>query len=131
MGTQEQMYPPMPHARGNLAMKDCPSRMVLDHLTSRWGILVIVALLDGTHRFSVLYRRIVGVSEKMLAQNLQALEADGFVLREVTPTVPPRVDYSLTPMGVEVATHVKQLTNWVEANVSSVMEARSSKAAAA
>ena len=123
MLTQERKYPPM-HMRGDLSMKICPSRTVLDHLTSRWGMLVMIALLDGTHRFSELARRIQGVSEKMLAQNLQVLESDGFVRREVTPTIPPRVDYSLTPMGEDVAGHVKSLTGWVEKNLPKVMKAR-------
>ena len=58
--------------------------------------------------------RSAGVSEKMLAQTLQALERDGFVLREAQPVIPPRVDYSLTPMGREVAGHVRALTDWIE-----------------
>ena len=70
--------------RGDLYNADCPSRSVLDHVTSRWGSLVLILLLKGTHRFSELARGIGGVSEKMLAQSLQALEADGFVLRRST-----------------------------------------------
>src|SRR4051812_23096496 len=92
--------------RGNLYAPACPSRVVLEHVTSRWGVLVLVALLEQTHRFSELRRKVAGVSEKMLAQTLQALETDGFVLREVFPVIPPRVDYSLTPLGREVAGHV-------------------------
>jgi DNA-binding HxlR family transcriptional regulator len=85
--------------RGQLFAADCPSRGVLDHVTSRWGVLALVALRDGTLRFSELRRRIGGVSEKMLAQTLQALEEDGFVLRTAHPEVPPRVDYRLTPLA--------------------------------
>jgi len=84
----------------------------------------MIALLDGTHRFSVLGRRVSGVSEKMLAQSLQSLEADGFVSRKVYPTIPPRVEYSLTPMGHEVAEHLQRLTDWVEKSVPKVMKAR-------
>jgi DNA-binding HxlR family transcriptional regulator len=112
-------------ARGNVSDKMCPSRMVLDHLTSRWGILILLALLEGTHRFSVLGRRIGGVSEKMLAQTLQVLEADGFVLRTVYPTVPPRVEYSLTSTGRQAAKRLKVLTDWVEENAPQVMQVRS------
>src|SRR4030095_1339238 len=79
----------------------CPSRGVLEHVTSRWGILVLAVLLDGTRRFSELRRTIGGVSEKMLAQTLQTLERDGFVHREAHPVIPPRVDYSLTDLGAE------------------------------
>lgn len=110
--------------RGDLYAPACPSRGVLDHVTSRWGVLVLVALLEGTHRFSELRRKVAGVSEKMLAQTLQALEQDGFVLREVFPVIPPRVDYSLTPMGREVAERIKGLTMWIEDNIPRIMTAR-------
>ncbi len=93
---------------------ECPSRAVLGHLTSRWGVLVMIALLTGTHRFSVLRRRIGGVSERMLAQTLQQLEADGFVRRVALDVVPPHVEYSLTPLGKEAAQHVAALAHWVE-----------------
>ncbi|MBB5342995.1 winged helix-turn-helix transcriptional regulator [Tunturibacter empetritectus] len=110
--------------KGNLYDPHCPSRVVLDHITSRWGSLVLLTLLDGTQRFSELVRGIGGVSEKMLAQSLKALEADGLVLRTVYPTIPPKVEYSLTSLGSEVAEHIKTLTNWVEDNVSEVMRHR-------
>jgi DNA-binding HxlR family transcriptional regulator len=110
--------------RGNLHDANCPSRIVLDHITSRWGSLVLLTLLDGTQRFSELVRGIGGVSEKMLAQSLKALEADGLVLRTVYPTIPPKVEYSLTNLGTEVAEHIKALTNWVEDNVSEIMRYR-------
>ncbi len=114
--------------RGDVYLADCPSRGVLDHVTSRWGSLVLLVLLERTHRFSELARTIGGVSDKMLAQSLQALEADGFVLRTVYPTVPPKVEYGLTPMGRQVADHVRALTNWVEENVSEVMVVRARRA---
>lgn len=110
--------------RGDLYAPACPSRGVLDHVTSRWGVLVLVTLLQGTHRFSELRRTVAGVSEKMLAQTLQALEQDGFVLREVYPVIPPRVDYSLTPMGREVAERIKGLTGWIEDNLARIVTAR-------
>ncbi|ADO74840.1 winged helix-turn-helix transcriptional regulator [Stigmatella aurantiaca] len=110
--------------RGDLYAVECPSRGVLEHVTSRWGVLVLVALLDDTHRFSELRRKVAGVSEKMLAQTLHALEDDGFVLRESYPVIPPRVDYSLTPMGREVAEHVEVLTDWIEENMPRITEAR-------
>src|ERR671921_138962 len=87
----------------------CPSRVILEHVTSRWGVLVLVALLDRSYRFSELRRHIEGVSEKMLAQTLQALERDGFVHRDAKPVIPPRVDYSLTPLGQQAAAHVRAL----------------------
>jgi DNA-binding HxlR family transcriptional regulator len=110
--------------KGNLYDAGCPSRAVLDHVTSRWGSLVLGILLRGPHRFSELRRAIGGVSEKMLAQSLRALEGDGFVLRTVYPTVPPSVEYKLTEMGEEVAKHVDGLTRWVEENLPRVMRFR-------
>ncbi len=75
---------------------------MLDHVTSKWAVLVLVALRPGALRFSALRRRIGGVSEKMLAQTLRTLEGDGFVARAVAPTTPPQVSYSLTALGVEL-----------------------------
>ena len=114
---------------GNLYIADCPSRGVLDHLTSRWGSLILILLLEGTRRFSELGREIGGVSEKMLAQSLQQLEGDGLLTRTVFPTIPPKVEYSLTPLGRQAATHMKSLTDWVEANISKVLKVRAKRSA--
>jgi DNA-binding HxlR family transcriptional regulator len=103
---------------------NCPSRAVLEHLTSKWGVLVFGALLRGTRRFSELRRDIGGVSEKMLAQTLQTLERDGLVHREVRPVIPPHVDYSLTPTGRQAAKLVRSLCVWVEHNIDDVLEAQ-------
>jgi len=116
--------------KGDLYSADCPSRGVLDHVTSRWGSLVLIVLLEKTYRFSELRRKIGGVSEKMLAQTLQALEADGFLLRTVYPTIPPKVEYNLTPLGYGIAPHMKALTEWVESNLPKVMQARAKISAA-
>lgn len=123
---------PAPHVslkdrlqRGELFAADCPSRTVLKHLTSRWGVLVLVALLAGTHRFSDLRRKIGGVSEKMLAQTLQDLEGDGLVLRKSYDVVPPHVEYSLTPLGLEAAQKMEMLTDWIEISLPRIMAARS------
>ena len=115
-------------SRGDLYAADCPSRGILDHIATRWSSLILVMLLEKTHRFSELARRIGGVSERMLAHSLQALEADGFVLRVVYPTKPPKVEYSLTPLGCELAAHVQALTQWVENNVSRVLDYRKASA---
>jgi DNA-binding HxlR family transcriptional regulator len=113
--------------RGELFAVACPSRQVLQNVTSRWGVLVLVALMSGTYRFSDLRRKIGGVSEKMLAQTLQALEADGFVLRTARPVVPPHVEYSLTRMGQEVAREVESLADWIEGNLYRIMAQRQAK----
>jgi len=110
--------------RGELFSAKCPSRTILNHVTSRWGVLVLVALLEGTHRFSELRRKVGGVSEKMLAQTLQCLEKDGFVKRVSLPVVPPHVEYTLTSMGEEVSHKVESLADWIEENTSRIMKVR-------
>ncbi|MEH2922037.1 winged helix-turn-helix transcriptional regulator [Samsonia erythrinae] len=111
---------------GDVFAEKCPSRQILNHVTSRWGVLILIALLDGTHRFSQLRRRIGGVSERMLAQTLQWLENDGFVLRTAYPVVPPHVEYSLTPLGKDVGERVKDLALWIEENLSDILAAQHS-----
>ncbi|MDP4605200.1 MAG: helix-turn-helix transcriptional regulator [Erythrobacter sp.] len=102
----------------------CGSRLVLNHVTSRWGALVLIALLDGTLRFSALRRRIGGVSERMLTQSLRLLEADGLIERIAHQVVPPHVDYRLTPMGAEVAQTVLALAQCIENNLEKIMQLR-------
>ncbi|WP_237689420.1 winged helix-turn-helix transcriptional regulator [Cellulomonas fulva] len=91
----------------------CPSRVVLDHVTSRWGVLVLVALSERGLRWGELRRTVEGVSEKMLAQTLRTLEADGLVERTVTGTVPPRVDYALSPLGADLTRRLLPLMEWI------------------
>ncbi|MEU6245462.1 MULTISPECIES: helix-turn-helix domain-containing protein [unclassified Streptomyces] len=107
----------------------CPYRLVLEHVTSRWGVLVLIELLDRSYRFSELRRAIDrwngrGVSEKMLTQTLQTLERDGLVHRDAKPVIPPRVDYSLTPLGREAAEQVRSLAQWTHDRMERVDEAR-------
>jgi DNA-binding HxlR family transcriptional regulator len=109
---------------GDLFATPCPSREILKHVCSRWGVLILIALRSGTHRFSELRRKIGGVSEKMLAQSLQSLTEDGFILRNAHPVVPPFVEYSLTPMGEEVAERVAALADWIESNTMRVVKTR-------
>lgn len=85
--------------RGELLVAACPSREVLKHVTSRWGVLVLMVLETRVHRFSELRRAIGGVSERMLAQTLQWLEGDGLVDRIAFEVVPPHVEYRLTPLA--------------------------------
>ncbi len=108
----------------NLFAATCPTRSVLDTITSRWGSLALVLLLKHPFRFSQLAREIGGVSEKMLAQTLRSLERDGFVDRTVLPSKPPQVTYSLTPLGLQAATRIHALTSWVEQNLAPVLAHR-------
>ena len=114
----------------NVLSQDCPSRAVLNHVTSRWGVLILIVLRRTTMRFSELGRLIGGVSERMLAQTLQTLEADGFILRRAFEVVPPHVEYSLTPIGQEIAAKVEDLTCWLESNFNRIMESRPVRQAA-
>jgi len=97
---------------------------VLDHVTSKWGVLVLVALSDGPQRWSELRRRAQGISEKMLAQTLKTLEADGFVHREAQPVIPPRVDYSLTDRGQDLAALLVPLVDWVTEHAEDIVSGR-------
>src|SRR5689334_25335395 len=106
VGTFQRIFP------GGYAPAACPSRTVLEHVTSKWGVLILVALVDGTLRWSELRRRIQGVSEKMLAQTLQTLEADGLVHREARPVIPPHVDYSLSSLGSDLVKRLLPLLEW-------------------
>jgi DNA-binding HxlR family transcriptional regulator len=114
--------------RGDVFDSQCPARTVLDHVTSKWAVLVLVGLRAGPLRYSALRRSIGGVSEKMLAQTLRALETDGFVRREVAPTAPPRVTYSLTDLGLEVTAHLAGLLDWIDTRLPEVLAARSARA---
>ena len=104
--------------------RDCASRGVLTDVTGRWGGLALAALHEGAFRFNALRRRVDGVSEKMLARTLQALERDGLVRREVQATIPPRVEYSLTDLGARVAAKFVELIELVEGEIGTVREAQ-------
>ena len=100
--------------RGDVFAPGCPSREVMKHVTSTWGLLILIALQDGTLRFGELRRRAGGVSERMLAQTLRWLEGDGLVVRRSHAVVPPHTDYTLTPLGREAAEKVASLAVWIE-----------------
>src|SRR6476646_1614872 len=102
----------------------CPHRLLLEHVTSRWGTLVLIQLLDRPYRYSELRRAIGRVSEKMLTQTLQTLERDGLVHRDARPVIPPHVDYSLTELGHEAAEHVHAMGVWTEKRMADVVKAR-------
>lgn len=114
---------------GNLFAAQCPSREILKHVTSSWGILILISLRDGTHRFSDLRRKIGGISEKMLAQSLQALEQDGFINRVSYPVLPPHVEYTLTDLGEQISEKVTILADWIEINLSKILAQKEDKTA--
>lgn len=118
--------PPAPPAPGEDASARfpaaCPSRVVLTHVTSRWGVLVLLALEPGSMRWSELRRTIEGISEKMLASTLRTLEHDGLVTRVAQPTIPPRVDYSLSESGTELAARLVPLMDWIVEHADTIVD---------
>jgi DNA-binding HxlR family transcriptional regulator len=111
-------------ARWDMMNAACPTRQVLDRVADKWTMLVIVALEGGTLRFSELRRSIDGITQKMLTQTLRALERDGMVEREVIPTVPVTVRYTLTPLGRSLARAVDGVRRWAYANMDAITDAR-------
>lgn len=110
------------HLLGQVLSNECPSREILEHLTTKWSVLVLRCLSDGVHRFSELKQRIEGVSEKMLAKTLKVLEKDGFLIRTVYPVVPPKVEYQLTILGAQAAEKMTILIGWIERNLPEILE---------
>jgi DNA-binding HxlR family transcriptional regulator len=114
-----------PTGRFDAFVASCPSRRLLDTIGDKWASLVIVALgLGGRMRYSELSTRIAGVSQKMLTQTLRGLERDGLLTRTVTPSVPVRVDYELTPLGRSLLETIRHLKEWAEAHMPEVDAAR-------
>jgi DNA-binding HxlR family transcriptional regulator len=104
--------------------RGCASRQTLENVAGKWGILALAALSESSYRFNALRRRVDGVSEKMLAQTLHSLERDGLVHREVQATIPPRVEYSLTPVGATIAAKLIDLIDLVEGSMDEIRSAR-------
>jgi DNA-binding HxlR family transcriptional regulator len=105
-------------------LRSCPSRDVLDVIGSKWTVLIVPALIDRPMRFGELRRRLDGITQKSLTQALRQLERDGFVTRTQYPTIPPRVDYALTPLGRKVAGLLGSIRDWAEENLVEVLTAR-------
>ena len=102
----------------------CPTRLVLNRIADKWTVLVVSSLQQGTKRFSTLQREIGGVSQKMLTQTLRGLERDGLVMRTIYPTVPPKVEYTLTPLGCTLVGLVDAIRVWSETHIEAVIDAQ-------
>jgi DNA-binding HxlR family transcriptional regulator len=102
----------------------CPTRQVINRIGDRWSLLVLSALDSGTLRFQQLRRTVDGVSQKMLTQTLRLLERDGLVHREIHASVPPRVEYSLTPLGQSLAERIASIREWAYASMADIEDAR-------
>ncbi|MGI5341681.1 winged helix-turn-helix transcriptional regulator [Streptomyces sp. CA-181903] len=105
-------------------LAECPARQLLDRIGDKWVSLVVNALAEGPQRYSDLARRLVSVSQKMLTQTLRNLERDGLLTRTVTPAVPVRVDYALTPLGETLVPLMRAIKAWAESNMDDVLAAR-------
>lgn len=110
------------YQRGNVLASLCPSRKILEHLTSRWGVLVMLVLHEKTLRFSEIRRKIDGISERMLTQTLQNLEKDGMIIRTSYHTVPPHVDYQLSEYGKQASQKIADLVDWLELNLDDILQ---------
>jgi DNA-binding HxlR family transcriptional regulator len=105
---------------------ECPVREILAHVGNKWPVLVITNLAGGTVRFSEIRRRIGGISQRMLTETVRSLERDGIVLRTVYPTIPPKVEYSLTPLGRSLLPLIMSLVHWSLDHRSEIRTSRSS-----
>jgi DNA-binding HxlR family transcriptional regulator len=106
--------------------QECPAREVIDHVTGKWGVLILIALRRGDLRFFELRNTVEGVTDKMLTQTLRILERDGLVWRVVEPVNPPRVTYGLSALGIELSTRLTDLTDWIRDNASALIAAQES-----
>jgi DNA-binding HxlR family transcriptional regulator len=118
-------------SRGDVCSAHCGSRKVLDLVADKWAVIVIYVLARGTRRFGELQRTVGGVSQKMLTQTLRGLERDGLVERKVYPVIPPRVEYSLSPLGETLVEPLSALCRWAEEHFWEVERARDAASTAA
>ena len=109
-------------ARGGLA--DCPVRDVIATLSGKWSSLLLMVLAEHPHRFGALRRLVPDISQRMLTQTLRELQRDGYLHREVFPTTPPGVEYSLTELGRSMFEPLGRLIEWADRNHGMVREAR-------
>lgn len=102
----------------------CPVRSILDRVGDKWGTQIISHLAGGTTRFNDLKRQIEGISQRMLTETLRKLERDGLLVRTVYPTIPPKVEYSLTPLGKTLVPIIRELVVWAKTNSAEIKASR-------
>lgn len=106
-------------------IESCPVRNVLDRLSDKWTILVILVLGENTEmRFNEIHKRIGDVSEKMLTVSLRKLEADGLISRHIYPVIPPKVEYKLTALGRELLPLIDTITQWADQHMQQILQNR-------
>ena len=104
----------------------CASRGFLNDVADPWSVLVLGDLLEGPSRYTDLVRAVGGISQGSLAKTLRTLERDGLIARDVLPERPPRVEYSLTPLGRTLAESFQSFHAWIQSNMLTVLDAQSS-----
>ncbi|MFE6776517.1 winged helix-turn-helix transcriptional regulator [Streptomyces sp. NPDC057702] len=109
---------------GQVIAEACPLVEVLDHVAGKWSISILVAAARGPVRFTELERAVEGISRRMLTLNLRRLERDGLLVRTVYPTVPPKVEYGLTPVAEELYSYLSGLVDWAERHRGVIAHAR-------
>ncbi|RSD10448.1 winged helix-turn-helix transcriptional regulator [Amycolatopsis eburnea] len=112
------MWQPDPYDR------NCPTRQLLDRIGDQWTVLIVGALKDGPLRFTEIGRRVDGISQKVLTQTLRSLVRDGILTRTAYATIPPKVEYELTPLGRNLSEPLEMLDRWARVHMSSVQDAR-------
>ncbi|RCJ42332.1 transcriptional regulator [Nostoc minutum NIES-26] len=126
-GNSQLSYLPQPAleriAQMNIFDTSCAGHQMLEHIANKWTVLIVYALTQGKKRYSELKQQIVGISPKMLIQNLRNLERCGLIQREVYPTVPPRVEYSLTELGETLVEPLAILGEWSYRHIQDVKTA--------
>ncbi|HEE5744884.1 TPA: helix-turn-helix transcriptional regulator [Acinetobacter baumannii] len=108
----------------NIFQQHCPARLFFEKIADKWVLLILNILEHETQHFNLLKKNIEGISPKVLSQKLKMLERDGFIERKIQDTSPIRVDYSLTPLGQNVAAMTYQLKEWAETNIEQVLAAQ-------
>lgn len=111
-------------AKWNVYDQNCPTRLALDRIADKWTVLIVGRLATGTRRFGELRRDITGISPKVLTQKLRELERDGVITRKIYATVPPKVEYNLTPLGETLISLLDSIRVWAESNIESMLEAQ-------
>ena len=108
----------------NVYEQDCPTRLALDRIADKWTVLIVGRLAMGTRRFGELRRDIMGISPKVLTQKLRELERDGILIRKIYASVPPKVEYSLTPLGRTLISLLDSIRVWAESHIEAMLEAQ-------
>ena len=111
-------------SRWNVYDENCPTRLALDRIADKWTVLIVGCLSPGKRRFGELRREITGISPKVLTQKLRELARDGILTRKIYASVPPKVEYNLTPLGQTLIGLLDSIRVWAESHIESVLEAQ-------